>query len=103
MSYAIALIYGAATAAIAILIHQSAPPFGVFASLIISYLSIWMVGRRFGGRKFKWLAAIGWVVVIIRASAFGVGQELLVQGDGVGTTLLLLGTFTVLAAVAARI
>lgn len=47
-------------------------------------------------------SAFGWIVVILRGSSFGVGQELLVQGDGVGSTLLLLGTMTVLVAVAAR-
>ena len=102
MRFFTALIYGAAAGAVAILLHQSLPPFGVIASLLITYLSIWSIGRRYGRRLYKWGAALGWFAIAIRASTFGAGQELLVQGDGVGSTLLLLGTLTALAAVASR-
>lgn len=96
------LLSGAATAAIAILLHQSLPPLGVIASLALTYSAIWGIGRHYQSRLLKWVSAFGWIVVILRGSAFGVGQELLIQGDGVGSTLLLLGTLTVLIAVAAR-
>lgn len=102
MRFLIALVYGAAAGILAILLHQSLPPLGVIASLVITYLSIWSIGRKYGKRFYKWGAAIGWFAILIRASTFGAGQELLVQGDGVGSTLLLLGTLTALAAVAAR-
>lgn len=96
------LLAGALTAAIAILLHQSLPPLGVIASLALTYSAIWGIGRHYQSRLLKWVSAFGWIVVILRGSSFGVGQELLVQGDGVGSTLLLLGTMTVLVAVAAR-
>lgn len=102
MRYLLALLSGAFIGVIAILIHQSVPPFGVIASLIFSYLAIWLIGRTFAARTFKWVAALGWIAVLLRGSTFGEGQELLVQGDGVGSTLLLLGTLIVLFAVAAR-
>lgn len=102
MHFFIATIYGAASGVVAILLHQSLPPLGVVASLLVTYLSIWSIGRRYGRRLYKWSAALGWFAIMIRASTFGAGQELLVQGDGVGSTLLLLGTLTALAAVAAR-
>ncbi len=102
MRYLLALLSGAFTGVIAILIHQSVPPFGVIASLLFSYLAIWLIGRTFAARSFKWIAALGWIAVLLRGSTFGEGQELLVQGDGVGSTLLLLGTLIVLFAVAAR-
>jgi hypothetical protein len=102
MQFIFALISGAAAGVAAILLHQSLPPFGVIASLLITYLSIWSIGRKYGKRCYKWGAALGWFAILIRASTFGTGQELLVQGDGVGSTLLLLGTLVVLAAVAAR-
>jgi len=100
--YAIALLSGAFAGVIAILLHQSVPPFGVIASLLFSYLVVWLVGRRFAARSFKLIAALGWIAVLLRGSTFGEGQELMVQGDGVGSTLLLLGTLVVLFAVAAR-
>lgn len=103
MRYLLSILSGSAAAVIAILLHQSFPPIGVIVSLLITYLSIWLVGRHFAGRRFKWWAALGWFLVMARASTFGSGQELLVQGDAVGTTLILLGTFTLFAAIAARI
>lgn len=102
MRYLLALLYGAATGLVAILLHQSLPPFGVIGSLAFSYLSIWLIGRQFATRNVKWFAALGWIAVLFRASTFGEGQELLVQGDGAGSALLLIGTLVVLTAVAAR-
>ena len=102
MNFLLSLISGAATAVIAILLHQSIPPFGVIASLLFTYLAIWLVGRIFGSRRYKWWAAFAWIIVLFRGATFGTGQELLVQGDGVGSTLLLLGTLIALSAVAAR-
>ena len=103
MRYLLALISGGAAGVVAILLHQSFPPVGVIASLIVSYGAIWFVGRRSAARSFKAVAAIGWISVLLRGSTFGEGQELLVQGDGVGSTLLLLGTLVVLSAIAARV
>lgn len=103
MKYLLALVGGAATGVIAILLHQSVPPVGVIISLTFSYLAIRYCGRQLSGRIYKWIAATGWIAVVLRGSTFGEGQELMVQGDGVGSTLLLLGTLIVLAAVAARI
>ena len=103
MKYLLALLGGAATGVIAILLHQSVPPLGVIISLVFSYLAIRLCGRQFSGRTYKWIAAAGWIAGLLRGASFGEGQELLVQGDGVGSTLLLLGTLVVLAAVAARV
>lgn len=103
MKYLLALVGGAATGVIAILLHQSIPPVGVIISLVFSYTAVRFSGRQFGGRIFKWISAAAWIGVVLRGSSFGEGQELLVQGDGVGSTLLLLGTLVVLAAVAARV
>jgi hypothetical protein len=103
VKYLIALLGGAATGVIAVLLHQSFPPVGVLAAMVFSYLAIKYCSQQFGRRIYKWIAATGWIAVILRGSTFGEGQELLVQADGVGSTLLLLGTFIVLAAVAARV
>lgn len=103
MRFIIATLAGAFTAVIAILVHQSIPPFGVIVALTFSCSAIWLVGRRFAARIYKWCAAAGWIAVILRGSTFGEGQELLVQGDAVGSTLLLLGTLLVLFTVAARV
>jgi hypothetical protein len=100
--YFLAFISGVAAGVISILLHQSIPPVGVIVALLFSFGAIWLVGRRFHSRSYKVIAVFGWIAVLLRGSTFGEGQELLVQGDGVGTTLLLLGTLIVLFAVAAR-
>lgn len=102
MTFFIAALYGAGAGVISVLLHQTLPPFGVITGMIFTYLSIWWVGRRFSARKFKVVAFAGWIAVLLRAASFGTGQELLVQGDAVGTSLLLVGTLIALAAVAAR-
>ncbi len=102
MRFLLALLSGAVAGVVAVLLHQSLPPFGVITSLLITFLTIWLIGRRYNRRSLKWVALVGWFAVVMRASTFGVGQELLVQGDGVGSTLLLLGTLIALAAVARR-
>lgn len=103
MHFLISLVWGGASGLVAILLHQSVPPVGVIAGITLTYVSIWLVGRNFHRRIYKWIAALGWIAVVVRASTFGVGDELLVQGDGVGSALLMIGTLTALAAVAARI
>jgi hypothetical protein len=102
MRLLVSIFSGAAAAAIAILLHQSAPPFGVIASLLFTYCAIWAIGRLYQSRSLKWAAGAGWIAIILRGATFGSGQELLVQGDGVGSTLLLLGTAATLLAIAAR-
>ena len=103
MKYLLALLGGAITGVVAILLHQSIPPVGVIIAMTFSYVAIKYCGRQWAGRSYKWIAAIGWIAIVLRGSTFGEGQELLVQADGVGSTLLLLGTVVVLAAVAARV
>ena len=102
MRLLISTLAGAATAAIAILLHQSIPPFGVAASILLTFSAIWGIGRKYQSRSLKWAAGAGWIAIILRGASFGAGQELLVQGDGVGSALLLLGTGAVLLAIAAR-
>jgi hypothetical protein len=102
MKFIFYILTGVVTGGVAILLHQSLPPYGVIASVLLTFLAIWLIGRRSGKRLYKWAAAIGWIAIVLRASIFGTGQELLVQGDGVGSSLLLLGTISALIAIAAR-
>lgn len=102
MKQLFSLATGSFIALIAILLHQSFPPMGVAASIFLSYSSIWWIGRQFSSRGLKWIAALGWIAVLFRGATFGEGQELLIQGDAVGTSLITIGTIAVLAAVAAR-
>jgi hypothetical protein len=93
---------GLITAATSILLHQTLPPLGIILGLTSTYFGIWSIGRWYGKRTLKLIASLTWLAVITRAGTFGAGQELLVQGDGAGSTLLLFGAATVFAATIAR-
>ena len=91
MKSLLSLIFGALIAIGATLIHQTLPPFGLLVSLSATFTAIWWVGRYFGKKRYKLWALLGWLIVIVRAGSFGVGQELLIQGDYAGSALLLVG------------
>lgn len=102
MQIVTALFFGVSSAIAAILLHQSLPPLGLILGLTLSYYSIWYVGRYTGKRIYKAVAVFIWIAVIARAGSFGVGQELLIQGDSAGAALLVLGLLSVTAAAARR-
>ncbi|MCX6444987.1 MAG: hypothetical protein NTY85_05605 [Actinobacteria bacterium] len=91
MKSLLSLIFGALTATGVTLIHQTLPPFGLMVSLITTFTGIWWVGRYYGKKRYKLWALLGWLIVIVRAGSYGVGQELLIQGDNAGSALLLVG------------
>jgi hypothetical protein len=87
----VALLMGSLIGIAATLIHPTMTPFGVILAVVATYLSIRWIGRFFGRKRYKLIALIGWFIVIIRAGTFGVGQELLIQGDNSGSALLFIG------------
>jgi len=100
MKYFIAVLAGAVTAVAATLLHLFLPPFGIALAIIGTFTSIWSVGRIYKKRRFKIIAALGWSAIFFRASTFGAGKEIFVQGDNLGNTYFFL-SFLVLAIVIA--
>jgi hypothetical protein len=79
------------TAIAAVLLHIFYPPVGLIIALLGSASTIWAIGRNYGSRSYKLIASIAWILILWRASSFGVGNELLVQGNSEGTALVFLG------------
>ena len=102
MKFLFSLLFGAAIAVSSTLIHQTLPPLGVSVGIIATYLGIWYIGRRYGKRRYKFYALIAWLIVIGKAGSFGVGQELLIQGDNPGSALLMIGFIAGVVAVLSR-
>jgi len=102
MKFLFSLLFGALVAISATLIHQTLPPLGVAIGVIATYLGIWYMGRRYGKRRYKLYALIAWLIVISKAGSFGVGNELLIQGDNPGSALLMIGFLAGLIAVLPR-
>jgi hypothetical protein len=96
MRYIFSVLLGTIAAVVAILLHQTFPPVGIIVGLGLTVLIVWTVGRIYGHRRYKWSAAAAWCAVIFRGATFGTGQEVLMQGDGVGTSLLFIGIVLVL-------
>jgi hypothetical protein len=91
MKFLLSIGLGAASAIAATLIHQSLPPLGAIVAIILTYTAIWWLGRYLGKKRYKFLALAAWIIVIIRAGTFGAGEELLIQGDNAGSSLLFIG------------
>lgn len=84
----------------AVLLHIFYPPIGLVLAIIGSAATIWAIGRHYGSRTLKLIAAIAWGLILWRASSFGVGNELLVQGNSEGSALVFLGLIAVFIAIA---
>jgi hypothetical protein len=95
-----ALIVGVATGIAAIFLHLFAPPFGIALSIVGTFLAIWSLGRTYGKRSYKAIAALSWMVIFWRGASFGVGKEILIQGNSLGNTFLLGSFIALLAAIA---
>ena len=100
MKYLFALVAGAVTAAAATLLHLFMPPFGIALAIIGTLASIWSVGRIYGKRRFKVIAALGWSAIFLRASTFGSGKEIFVQGDNLGNAFFFLSFMALAIAIA---
>ena len=81
MKFLFSLLFGASVAVSATLIHQTLPPLGVAVGIAATYAGIWYIGRRYGKRRYKFFALLGWLIIISRAGSFGEGNELLIQGN----------------------
>ena len=88
MKYFLSFVIGAITAAGGVFLHLSYPPAGLILALAGTAATFWSIGRSYGKLHFKFAALLGWVVVIIDATTYGDGGELLVQGDRAGMTFL---------------
>lgn len=98
-----AILVGAISGVVAVLIYQSLPPVGIVSALASTYAAIWWVGRETHKKIYKALAAFIWFLVIYRAGTFGVGDELLIVANNLGTALFFLGTTTAFIATLRRI
>jgi hypothetical protein len=100
MKYLFSALACIATAAAATFLHKFAPPFGLVISIAGTFTAIWVIGRIYAARRFKVFAAIGWSVIFFQAASFGVGKELLVQGDNLGNAFFFISFAALVIAIA---
>ena len=99
MKFFYAFLAGALLGASATLLHLLLFPLGLVLGLVAVVVGIWAIGRAWRLRKYKVLAAVAWLVIVVQGATLGVGGELLIQGDLAGSLLILLGTFALVLAI----
>jgi hypothetical protein len=95
-----ALLVGVASGVAAVFLHHFAPPFGIAIAIAGTFIAIWSVGRSFGKRFYKLVAAASWLTIFWRGASLGVGNELFIQGDKLGNIFLLTSVIALILAVA---
>ena len=93
------VLVGALLGASATLLHLLFFPLGLILGLISAVVGIWAIGRTWRLVKYKVVAAITWLVVVVQGATLGVGGELLIQGDLAGSLLILLGPLALVIAI----
>lgn len=99
MRYVYSIIIGVTLGLGSVLLHTSLAPWGLILSLTATVSGIWSIGRKWGGRTYRSLAAAAWMFVIVRAGFPGLGQEFLIEGSPIGISLLNLGVLSLVLAV----
>ena len=99
MKLIFSVVVGALLGVSATLLHILLFPLGLVLALVATIIGIWAVGRVYRLKKYKFLAAIAWLVVVVQGATLGVGGELLIQGDLAGSLLILLGTVALVLAI----
>ena len=86
-----AIVMGAGLGAGSVFLHASLVPFGLIFVLLATMVGIWSIGRMWGGRTLKVLAAVAWTFVVLRAGFPGINEEYLIEGTAVGISLINMG------------
>jgi len=94
-----AIILGAGLGAGSVFLHSSLVPFGLIFVLLATLVGIWSIGRLWGGRTLKILAAVAWTFVVLRAGIPGINEEYLIEGSSIGISLINLGFLTLIIAI----
>ena len=99
MPYLYSLIFGAALGASSVFLHSLYPPIGLVFSIAATCLGIWAVGRLWGKRIYRFIAAVAWGAVVLRAVYPGLNQEFLILGNTLGVSLINIGFIAVVIAI----
>ena len=98
MNFLKSVFFGSPIGFCSVLLHNFAPPFGFFSSLILTFLGIKVVGLKFFYLRYQIYAAATWLAVVIRAGTPGNGDEILVYGNTYGNLFLLGGFIAIVIA-----
>jgi hypothetical protein len=95
----LALLFGVGVGVSSTFLHNSYQPFGLFVALIATSLGAYLVREMYLSRLSNLSFAIGWVFVIVRGSTLGNGGELLIESNGYGNLLVIIGVVILLLSI----
>ena len=93
------MLLGLALGASSVFIYSFYPPAGLVLSIAGTFIGIWAVGRLWGKRSYRLIAAIAWGFVILRAGFPGVNDEYLIEGSAIGISLINFGFIAAVIAI----
>ena len=99
MRYLYSLIFGAFVGFTAVILHNAWQPVGFILSIILTYLGIKLLGIKYYFRRYKVIAAVSWLFIVLRAGNPGLGDELLIYGNTYGNLFLMTGFVAAVIAV----
>lgn len=99
MRYLLSILFGLALGASSVFIYSFFPPVGLVLSIATTSIGIWAVGRLWGKRIYRFIAAAAWGFVILRAGFPGINEEYLIQGNSTGVALINFGFIAVVIAI----
>lgn len=94
-----AIFFGAAIGIIGVILHNSFEPIGILLALLTTAIGINFAGQLFGGRRYKFFAALAWLAVALRAGTYGASNEILIISNLYGNIFLLGGLLVAFIAV----
>lgn len=97
-----ALFFGAIIGFIGTVLHNAFQPIGILLALLTTAIGINFAGQLFGSQRYKLIAAITWLAVVLRAGTYGVSNEILIISNLYGNIFLLGGLLFAFIAVIKR-
>lgn len=94
----LAFLFGVAVGVAGTFLHNGYRPIGLIVALVAVGLGSYLVREMYRTRSHSLLFALGWILVIVRASTLGNGGEILIQSNGYGNIFVLGGALTLLIA-----
>ncbi len=91
-NYIFSVLFGAIVGIAGVFLHNAYRPIGFIVSAIALTLGSYLVKQMYQSKISFLLFAAGWLFIVIRGASVGNGDELLVEGNSYGTSLLL-GSF----------
>ena len=96
------IIFGAFIGFCATMLHNLYSPYGFIASLILTFLGIRVIGQILFKISYQLIAALAWLVVVVKAGTPGTGDELLIYGNTYGNLFLIGGLVALLLGLLAK-